>query len=167
MSRTSATYIRLASAGAPQIHDNGLEFRFGRVIPVRPGADVCLVSTGDLLAEALAAAQILERSGISVAVVSSPAVKPLDGEWLDGAFDRFSTVVTLEDHGLLGGFGAAVAEWLADGVPRSARLLRLGTPEVVFDVATEQRLDRRAALQPQQIAQQVLKRLKKRLRAAA
>ncbi|MCY2963174.1 MAG: hypothetical protein NT069_05885 [Planctomycetota bacterium] len=137
------------------------------MITLRRGTDVCLFSTGDLLAEGLAAADILERSGLSVEVVSSPTVKPLDGDWLDSAFDRFSTVVTLEDHGLLGGFGAAVAEWLADGVPHSARLLRLGTPEVVFDVATEEPLDRRAALQPQQIAQQVLKRLKKRVRAVA
>lgn len=164
VTRTTATYLRLAATSAATIHQQSIEVRHGKVIPVRDGHTICLLSTGDLLGAAIATAEQLEAAGISTAVVSSPTVKPLDGDWLDLAFDRFQLVVTLEDHGLLGGFGAAVAEWLADGTPRTTQLLRLGTPEVVSETSLAPGFNRRACLEPEQLVAQITRRLKKRRR---
>ena len=47
-------------------------------------------------------------------------VKPLDGELLRDLAARFTRVVTVEDNTVLGGFGSAVAEFLATrGSPAS------------------------------------------------
>lgn len=167
LNRTSPSYVRLARPGGSQIHEEPVEFRFGRTIPLRPGTDLCLAAAGDTLAAALDAAEKLERAGLSVEVVSCPSVKPLDADWLDLAFERHLLIVTIEDHGLLGGFGAAVAEWLADQPPRNCRLLRLGTPEIVSDSSAAETGDRPRAPGCAQIVQQVQRRLRSMRRQVA
>ena len=77
-------------------------------------SDVCLLSTGNMLPEAIEAAHKLKDKGISAKVVSFHTVKPLDEACLKDAFDRFKLVATIEEHSLIGGFGAAVSEWLVD-----------------------------------------------------
>jgi transketolase len=59
--------------------------------------------------------------------VSVVSVKPLDEALLRDVFARFPLVASIEEHSLIGGFGAALAEWMADHGPLAARLLRFGT----------------------------------------
>ncbi|MFN9370391.1 MAG: transketolase C-terminal domain-containing protein [Planctomycetaceae bacterium] len=166
LSRTSATYIRLAGTAGTRIHSETAEIRPGRFIPVRPGTELCLLASGDVLVEALEAARLLESNGVEAAVVSCPSIKPLDEDWLDTNLHRFRLAVTLEDHGLLGGFGAAIAEWLVDCTTHRTPLWRCGTPEVF----TGEILDansRRASLEPMRLASQILKQLRRRRKLAA
>ena len=62
-------------------------------------------------------------------VVSVISVKPLDDALLRDAFARFPLVASVEEHSLIGGFGAALAEWSVDHGPVAARLLRFGTKD--------------------------------------
>ena len=73
---------------------------------------------------------------------------------------------TLEDHGLLGGFGAAIAEWLVDSPTHRTPLWRCGTPEV-FTGETLDANSRRATLEPSRLAAQILKQLRRRRKLAA
>jgi len=166
LSRTSATYIRLAGACESRIHRAGTELRPGRFIPVREGKDLCLLASGDVLKEAVETARLLDTSGLSAAVVSCPSIKPLDNDWLETRLHRFPLAVTLEDHGLLGGFGAALAEWLVDAPPCRTQLWRCGTPEVVSE-ETLSDVARQTALEPAHLAAQIVKRLRKRQKMAA
>ena len=114
----------------PVVHkDASLEFQIGRAITVQDGRDVCLLSTGNLLPMAMEAAEILGRTGTLPKVASFHTVKPLDEKYLGEVFEQYDVVATIEEHSLVGGFGSAVAEWLADGPPRRAKLLRVGTPD--------------------------------------
>jgi transketolase len=166
LSRTSATYIRLAGTAGTRIHPESAEIRPGRFIPVRTGTELCLLASGDVLGEALEAARLLESSGVSAAVVSCPSIKPLDEDWLDAHLHRFQLAVTLEDHGLLGGFGAAIAEWLVDSPSHRTPLWRCGTPEV-FTGETSDADSRRASLEPSRVAAQIVKELRRRRKLAA
>jgi transketolase len=166
LSRTSATYIRMAGTTGSRIHPDAIEIRPGRFIPVRPGAELCLLASGDVLGEALEAAQLLESGGVDAAVVSCPSIKPLDEDWLDTNLHRFRLAVTLEDHGLLGGFGAAIAEWLVDSPSHRTPLWRCGTPEV-FSGETPDATSRRAPLEPSRIAAQIVRQLRRRKKLAA
>ncbi len=131
-------YVRLGKKGEPPVHTEAPDFAIGRGIVVRPGSDVCLLSTGNMLPVALHAAEELQLRGLSAKVVSFHTVKPLDEEMLGTVFARFSVVVTIEEHSVLGGLGGSVAEWLADRPPQRARLCRLGTPDSFPHEATEQ-----------------------------
>jgi transketolase len=91
-----------------------------------------------MLPEAVEAATLLKQQGVSARVVSFHTVKPLDQACLADAFGRFRLVATIEEHSLIGGFGAAVAEWLIDSGTRPAKILRFGTPDAFFKKSGEQ-----------------------------
>lgn len=119
-------YLRIGKKGEPLVHAAPPPFRIGEAIELRRGTEVCVLATGNIVPVALEAAELLADE-LSVAAFSFHTVKPLDEALLAEAFDSYPLVVTVEEHSLIGGFGAAVAEWLADGPPRRARLLRIGT----------------------------------------
>jgi len=72
---------------------------------------------------ALTAAQELSEEGIATIVVHVPTVKPLDEESILDAAKLAGCVVTVEEHQAAGGFGSAVAEFLAKKHPVPMRLL--------------------------------------------
>ena len=139
MRQRSPTYIRMGKKGEPLVHPGPIpDFEIGKAITISDGDDVCLLSTGTMLPEAVAAADSLKQKGISAQVVSFHTVKPLDSARLADAFSRFKLVVTIEEHSLIGGLGAAVAEWVVDTRARPAALVRFGTPDAFFKQSGEQ-----------------------------
>lgn len=87
---------------------------------VKEGTDVAVLAFGATLPYAVTAAGDDPR----VAVVNARFVKPLDAAMLERFAAAGTPLVTVEDHVLHGGFGAAVAEFLSDrgGAPRLVRL---------------------------------------------
>ncbi len=138
-------YIRMGKRGEPKVHaEIPLDFAIGRALVIREGRDVCLLSTGNMLPEVIAAADHLAMHDIAAEVVSWHTVKPLDTEYLQAAFDRFGLVATVEEHSRIGGLGGAVAEWAMDQPAAPRRLLRFGTPDRFFKQSGEQEFARAA-----------------------
>jgi transketolase len=137
--RQGPCYLRLGKAGEPNIHQAGISLKIGQVIPVRPGTDALLVSIGGMLQNALEAAEIAANCGVSVAVWSSPTLKPLDTHAIVAAAGQYPLIMTVEEANIGGGLGGAVAEVIASiPIPR-ARLMRVGVPEdVILSVAYSQ-----------------------------
>jgi transketolase len=149
-------YIRLGKKGEPRVHTTLPNFRIGRAITLRNGRHACLLSTGNLLPTAIETADRLNAVGITAQLASFHTVKPLDEEYLAMAFRNFDIVATLEEHSLVGGFGSAVAEWLADQGPQRAALCRIGTPDAFFHEAGEHEHARhRLGLTAEQITRKV------------
>jgi transketolase C-terminal domain/subunit len=93
-------------------------------VPV-PGSDVALLVSGMMLAPALAAARVLRSAGIATVVLNIPVIKPLDTATVLTVASASQTVITAENHSIIGGLGSAVAETLAESaLPR--RLHRIG-----------------------------------------
>ncbi len=136
-------YLRLGKKNEPLIHDGVPDLCIGTSIRLREGEDAALLATGNLVPEALVAADLLAEQGLSVQVESFHTVKPLDEPCLEDAFGRCRLVVTLEEHSRLGGLGGAVAEWLTDRPAARARLLRLGCDDVFLHEAGSQDYARR------------------------
>jgi transketolase len=168
LQRTSGMYVRLGKKGEAVIHRSPPTFAIGKAITLRPGHDVCILSTGNMLPEALAATELLGECGIRAELVSFHTVKPLDVDYLEDAFDRFPLVVTIEEHSRLGGFGAAVAEWLADQPRRTASLCRFATADEFLHEAGEQEHARHHfGLTASQMAQAIQARLQGRMKLCA
>lgn len=150
-------YLRLGKKGEPVVHQKKPDFAIGRAITVRPGTEVCLLSTGNMLSVAVEAAEELNRKGVSAQVVSFHTVKPLDEDYLTDIFTRFTVIVTVEEHSLVGGLGGGVAEWFTNQPPFKGRLLRMGTPDHFLHEAGEQEYAREVfGLTPSAIAQRTL-----------
>lgn len=151
------TYIRMGKKGEPAINKALPEnFTIGRAITIAEGKDVCLLSTGNMMPEALEAAHFLAERRITARVVSFHTVKPLDTVCLAEAFSRFKLVATIEEHSLIGGFGSAVAEWLVDSNTRAKSFVRFGTPDAFFKQSGEQEFAReKLGLTGRQIADRI------------
>jgi 1-deoxy-D-xylulose-5-phosphate synthase len=81
---------------------------------------------------------LAQKQGIEVAVVNSRFAKPLDREFLLAELPRYPVVCTIEDNTLVGGFGAAVTEFVNDEEVKLARpLKRFGAPDYFVPHATQ------------------------------
>jgi transketolase len=158
MQQDRPVYIRMGKKGEPAVHKGPIaDFTIGQAITVSEGTDVCLLSTGNMLPEAIEAAGKLKDKNISAEVVSFHTVKPLDEARLKTSFTRFRLVATLEEHSLIGGFGSAVSEWLIDTETQPKKFLRFGTPDAFFKKSGEQEYAREMlGLTGHQIADKII-----------
>ena len=111
-------YLRLTRQKVADVSRPGQRFEFGKGVVLRPGRDLTIVASGAVVGHALAAAEQLAVGGIDAAVINIHTVKPLDGALVEEWGRRTGTVLTVEDHGVVGGVGSAVAEALSEsGIP--------------------------------------------------
>jgi transketolase len=111
-------YLRLTRQKVDDVTPEGYRFGFGRGVVLREGRHLTIAVTGGVVAHGLAAATQLAADGIDVALVNVHTLKPLDGDLLEDLGRRTGAVLTVEDHGIVGGLGSAVAEALAEtGIP--------------------------------------------------
>jgi transketolase len=99
---------RLEGEAAPDA-----ELRVGKVIWRRRGMDGLVIASGVMVHIALRAAERLAREGISLAIIDSPTIKPLDPTRVEEC-RRQPFVITAENHSVIGGLGSAVAELLME-----------------------------------------------------
>ena len=117
-------YIRVARPVCDDLTTADTPFIPGKANVMREGTDVCIISCGLMISRALAAAELLEKEGISAAVVNMHTIKPIDSEIILKMNQTCKAIVTAEEHSIIGGLGSAVAEVLAghDG----AKFARIG-----------------------------------------
>ncbi|WP_343209056.1 transketolase family protein [Anaerolentibacter hominis] len=106
-------YIRVARPVVDDITTEDAPFVPGKANVLKDGEDVCIMATGLMVKEALAAAKLLEADGISAAVVNIHTIKPIDKETILNYHAKCKGIVTAEEHSVIGGLGSAVAEVIA------------------------------------------------------
>lgn len=108
-------YIRLGTNKEEELYENDdYEFVAGRGIEVRPGTDITIVGTGNILLDVMKARDVLKQEGVSVRVINIHTIKPFDSEIIKKAVCETKGIVTVEDHNVIGGLGSAVAEAVAE-----------------------------------------------------
>lgn len=109
---TGPTYLRLTGVGGnPIVYKAPYELEIGRAITLKEGTDVALIGTGTMVNECIRASRVLEKSGVSTAVIDMHTVKPLDTGAIDALMGA-KLIVTAEEHSVIGGLGEAVASHL-------------------------------------------------------
>ena len=116
-------YLRLGKGGEVGIHANGDRLARGRFARLRDTGEALIVATGELVAEALGAAGLLEAEGFEVAVWSAPWLNPIDEEGIREASARFGSILTAEEGVGTGGLGAAVSQIVAAERGERARVI--------------------------------------------
>ena len=121
-------YLRLTGGGVlPVIHKEATDFVIGEPEILKPEGDILLLATGTIMQETLKAAELLLKENIECAVANIHTIKPLDLKKLDFA-ERYSLIVTVEEHSIYGGLGGMVAEALALREKKPPHLI-LGIPD--------------------------------------
>lgn len=126
-------YLRLGRGGEKRIHRQIENFQIGKALQVRKPKEeakkkIAIFSTGAILEEATAAAELLEHDGIGVAQYSFHTVKPIDTEVICECAAQFDEIVTVEEHNIIGGFAGAVSEVLSQSGER-VKLIKIGIPD--------------------------------------
>jgi transketolase len=157
LQKKGPVYIRIGKKNEPVIHKTPPDFEIGKGIAIEEGTDICILGTGTILPNVIAAAHILRESGLKPHVVSFHTIKPLDTILLEKAFSDYPLVVTVEEHSLIGGLGSSVAEWLSDqSLPQKGHLMRIGIPDEFLHYAINQKSARDAyALSPDKLAEAI------------
>ncbi len=106
-------YLRFTRDGVPQIYSGSENFVIGKSNVLKEGKDVAIIAIGDMVCQALASADLLEKEGISVEVVDMHTLKPLDTEVIKKCIEADCPMITVEDHNILNGLGSAVADIIA------------------------------------------------------
>lgn len=125
-------YIRLGRSGEGKVHEGRLRLKIGQSMELKQGSDVAILASGLMLTRSLEVARILDEREISVRLISFPSVKPLDKAVLSDVFERCGQVFTLEEHGIAGGFGSAVAELALSSNWPTGKLHILGVPAKTY-----------------------------------
>lgn len=105
-------YIRIGRPVCENVTLKDSPFVPGQAVVLKDGSDLCLITCGLEVHEALKSAAMLEAEGISTAVVDMHTVKPIDREVIRHYSARCRVLVTVEEHSIIGGLGSAVAEVL-------------------------------------------------------
>lgn len=152
-------YLRLGRGGEKRIHDHIDNFEIGKAIKIHDGEKIAIFSTGAIFEEVADAEAILAEHDIYPAVYTFPTVKPIDRAAIVRCAADFDMIVTVEEHNIVGGFGSAVAEVLAE-LPERASLLRIGIHDTYSSIVGSQKyLRSQFGLDSGGIATQVLEAL--------
>jgi transketolase len=110
-------YMRTSRAPFPMITNENDPFTIGKANMMRDGKDVTVIACGLMVYEALQAADILAKEGISVRVINMHTIKPIDEAMIEKCVAETGVIVTAEEHQIAGGLGSAVAEVMARKCP--------------------------------------------------
>lgn len=118
-------YFRIGRGRDPVVYENGTTFEFGKAVEHLTGEELTIIACGLPVHAAIEAARALNAQGHSVGVIDMASIKPLDRDAILKAASHCKRMMTVEEHNVIGGLGAAVAEVLADE-GAGVKLLRHG-----------------------------------------
>lgn len=153
-------YVRLGRNKVPSIFSDDCAFEIGKGATVAEGSDMTFITTGMMSAQALAAAELLGKEGISARVVHIGTIKPLDAELVLKAATETGAIVTAEEHSVIGGLGGAVAELLAERRPTPVE--RVGIHDRFGTSGKAEELIKYFGLTPQDLAEAAKKVLQRK-----
>jgi len=119
-------YLRIGTRGEPAIYQEDYNFKLGKGVELKDGADIAIFSTGSITYDVLEAARELEREKLSVKVINIHTIKPLDVKMILETAKATGSILTVEEHNIDGGFGSGIAEVLLESKIRDIKFKRLG-----------------------------------------
>ena len=150
-------YPRGRSTGMTVREDfNNMNIGKGRII--NEGEKIAVLSFGPIGKYVTEANEILEEDGIRIGHFDMRYAKPLDTGLIDYALAEYDSIITLEDGTILGGFGSAVAEYVASkgaGVP----IKIMGVPDEIIEHGTQRELHDEVGIGPSGIVDEVKRAL--------
>jgi transketolase len=134
-------YIRIGRNPVEDVYKNdNFEFEIGKANLLNEGKDITIIATGETVKTALDASKELSEKGTSCRVLNMHTIKPLDTDAIIKAAKETKGIITIEEHSIYGGLGAAVSEVVCQNAPTKMKILAIadeapiaGNTKEVFD----------------------------------
>ena len=131
-------YVRLGRAGVADVSPEGYTFTPGKSTELVSGNDVTIIACGALVGPAVDAAKALKEAGVQARVINMASIKPIDADAIIKAAEETGAIVTAEEHNIMGGLGAAVAEVVTENKP--VPVIRVGVQDSFGESGTPKEL---------------------------
>lgn len=132
-------YLRLGKGAEPTIYKEKINnYVLGKAIKIIEGKKIVFFSTGSITHEVLKAIELLNTKDIYPALFSFPTVKPIDKKLIIECSKQYDFIISVEEHNIIGGFGSAIAEVLAEISNCHATLKRFGLEDVYPEIVGTQ-----------------------------
>jgi len=163
MKEHGPAYVRLSRLPTPIIHKGkDLELTIGKSILMMQGSDVTIIACGIMVYHSMIAAEELKKEGISARVVDMHTIKPIDRQMIISCAQETGAMVTAEEHSIIGGLGAAVAEVLVENSP--VPMQRVGVRDMFGESGKPAELLEKYGLTPKEIINAVKNVIKNKKR---
>ncbi len=106
-------YVRLFRKQLPTVFEEGYQFDLFKADTLKEGKDLSIFVSGFLTRDVLDAEKILASEGIDAEIINVHTIKPIDRETVVNSARKTGTVLTVENHNVIGGLQSAVLEALA------------------------------------------------------
>ncbi|MCC0630189.1 MULTISPECIES: transketolase family protein [unclassified Clostridioides] len=117
-------YIRIGRNPVEDVYENEeFDFKIGKANELHSGNDITVIATGETVRIALDASIELEKHGIGCRVINMHTIKPLDKEAIIKSAKETKGIITIEEHSIYGGLGAAVSEAVVQNFPIKMKML--------------------------------------------
>ncbi|WP_043922858.1 transketolase family protein [Paenibacillus terrae] len=121
-------YVRIGRNPVEDVYESDdYSFEIGKAVTLKKGTELTIIGTGETVRIALDAANALADEGVSARVLNMHTIKPLDKEAILMAARETGRIITVEEHSIHGGLGAAVAEVVVQNHPVPIKIL--GIPD--------------------------------------
>ena len=150
-------YPRGASTGM-EIRDHFKKIEIGKGICIQEGEEVAVLSFGPIGKYVTEASAQLEQEDIQIGHYDMRFAKPLDTDLIDQNCQRYQHIITIEDGAKLGGFGSAIAEYLAQKDEKPT-LTIMGLPDRVIEHGTQEELHTEVGIDAQALIEVVKQKL--------
>ena len=119
-------YLRMGKSDCGDVHAAVPHVKAGHLLQAKAGkaGEIAFIATGSLVRTAM---DIATGSYPDAAVWSAPFIKTMDSKQVTAICTQSRTVVVLEEHSVLGGLGAVIAEISSEFSP--VRILRVGVQD--------------------------------------
>ncbi len=155
-------YLRLAQGKKDRmLYEPGkYEYKIGMGLTARNGKDATIIAHGEMVFEALEAANALASEGIDVRVIDMYSIKPIDKDLIYQAAKETGNIVVLEDHLMEGGLASSIADVFADSGVYPRKFKRLGIPQIYAGFGSGEELRKKYGYDKTAAAAAVKKMLK-------
>lgn len=145
-------YIRLGRNPVEDCYEEDYNFEIGKAVMMKEGTDITLIAAGETVRQAMDAAELLKEQGISAKVLNIHSLKPFDQEAVKAAAQETKQVISVEEHSIYGGLGAAVAETLSEEIGIQHKII--GFPDEALITGTSEELFQHYGLDGASLAEQ-------------
>ena len=131
-------YIRVGRNAVDDVYEEGnVPFEMDKAVVINEGSDIAIIACGEMVKPAKDAAEILNKKGISVAVIDMYCIKPLDEKTLLKVAYDVNIIITIEEHALFGGLGSMVSQVISRECPKTEINMSLPDSPVVTGTSSE------------------------------
>lgn len=154
-------YLRIGRNPVEDVHANeDFNFQIGKAITMRSGGDISIIAAGETVKVAVDTAELLAGKGVTCRVINMHTIKPLDIDSIVNAAEETGHIITIEEHSIYGGLGAAVAEVVVQNCPVPVTIL--GVPDEPAIPGKSEEVFRHYGLSPENCCRIALDMLNKK-----